>query len=98
MLTATVYIKLIAEIALLALAGQWLLGLLAGAKKEQNLFYKVLQTIGSPFVRVARLVTPKLVLDRHVPLVAFFLLVFVWLAATIYKIQTCIQIGVELCK
>ncbi len=98
MFTAAVYIKLIAEIALLALAGQWLLGLLAGAKKEQNLFYKVLQTIGSPFVRVARLVTPKLVLDRHVPLVAFFLLVFVWLAATIYKIQTCIQIGVELCK
>ncbi len=98
MFTAALYIKLIAEIALLALAGQWLLGLLAGAKKEQNLFYKVLQTIGSPFVRVARLVTPKLVLDRHVPLVAFFLLVFVWLAATIYKIQTCIQIGVELCK
>lgn len=98
MFTAAVYIKLIAEIALLALAGQWLLGLLAGAKREQNVFYKVLQTIGSPFVRLARLVTPRLVLDRHVPLVAFFLLLFVWLAATIYKVQTCIQIGVELCK
>lgn len=98
MLTASLYIKLIAEIALLALAGQWLLGLLAGAKKEQNIFYKLLQTIGSPFVRVARLLTPRLVLDRHVPLVAFLLLVCLWLAATIYKIQTCVQIGVELCK
>ena len=37
-------------------------------------------------------------LRRHVPLVAFFLLIFIWLGATIYRIQTCIQIGVELCK
>jgi hypothetical protein len=31
-------------------------------------------------------------------LVAFLLLVFVWVAVTLYRIQTCIQIGVELCK
>lgn len=82
----------------MALLGQWVLGLLAGAKKDQNLFYQILQIIGRPFVSVARLLTPKLVLDRHVPLVAFLLLLFIWLGATIYKIQTCLQIGVELCK
>ncbi len=70
----------------------------AGAKKDQNLFYQILQIIGRPFVSVARLLTPKLVLDRHVPLVAFLLLLFIWLGATIYKIQTCLQIGVELCR
>lgn len=98
MLVLANVIKLIAEIALMALLGQWLLGLLAGAKKEQNLFYQILQIIVRPFVSVARLLTPKLVLDRHLPLVAFLLLLFVWLGATIYKIQTCLQIGVELCK
>lgn len=98
MLLAANIVKLIAEIALMAMAGQWLLGLLAGARKDQNLFYQLLSMVGRPFVVTARLLTPKLVLDRHVPLVAFFLLVFVWLVATIYKIQTCIQIGVELCK
>lgn len=98
MLTLANVIKLIAEIALMALLGQWLLGLLAGARKEQNLFYQILEIIGRPFVRAARLLTPKLVLDRHVPLVAFCLLLFVWLGATIYKIQTCIRIGVELCR
>ncbi|QKO22045.1 hypothetical protein [Rhodoferax sp. BAB1] len=98
MLAVASTIKLIAEIALLALLGQWLLGLLAGAKKQQNLFYQILQIMTRPFVSAARLLTPKLVLDRHVPLVAFFLLLFIWLGATIYKIQTCIQIGVELCK
>jgi hypothetical protein len=98
MLAVASAIKLIAEIALMALLGQWVLGLLAGAKREQNLFYQILQIVGRPFVSVARLLTPKLVLDRHVPLVAFLLLLFVWLAVTIYKIQTCLQIGVELCK
>ncbi|MFZ9298040.1 MAG: hypothetical protein ACO24Y_06875 [Hylemonella sp.] len=98
MLTIANAVKLISEIALMALLGQWVLGLLAGARKEQNIFYQVLQILGRPFVSLARLLTPKMVLDRHVPLVAFLLLLFVWLAATLYRIQTCLQIGVELCK
>ncbi|MDP3701496.1 MAG: hypothetical protein Q8R72_11405 [Hylemonella sp.] len=98
MLAVASTLKLIAEIALLALLGQWLLGLLAGAKKDQNLFYQILQIMTRPFVSAARLLTPKLVLDRHVPLVAFLLLFFIWLGTTIYKIQTCVKIGVELCK
>jgi len=91
-------IKLIAEIALLALFGQWVLGLLAGAKKDTNLFYQVLQIAGKPFVVAARFITPKQIIDRHVPLVAFLLLLFVWIAATLLKIRTCLEIGVELCK
>ncbi len=91
-------IKLIAEIALLALFGQWVLGLLAGTKKSQNLFYQILQITGKPFVVATRAITPKQVIDRHVPLVAFLLLLFIWLAATLMKIRTCLEIGVELCK
>lgn len=98
MLTASLYIKLIAEIALLALLGQWVLGLLAGARRHQNFFYQALSAIGRPFVWMARQLSPRVVLDQHVPLVAFLLLAFVWLAVTLYRIQTCIQIGVELCR
>lgn len=98
MLATITIIKLIAEIALLALLGQWLLGLLAGAKRDKNLFYQMLQIMGKPFVAVARLVSPRFVLDRHLPLVAFLLVGFVWIGVTILKIQTCLQIGVALCK
>jgi len=91
-------IKLIAEIALLALFGQWVLGLLAGAKKDSNLFYQILQIVGKPFVVAARFITPRQIIDRHVPLVAFLLLLFIWLAATLMRIRTCLEIGVELCK
>ena len=98
MLTLANVVKLISEIALMALLGQWVLGLLAGARKEQNIFYQILEILGRPFVLVARKISPKMVLDRHVPLVAFCLLLFVWLAATLYRIQACLQIGVEHCK
>ncbi len=91
-------VKLIAEIALLALLGQWVVGLLAGARKQDNLFYQVLAAVGRPFVRLARWVSPRVVLDRHVPLVAFLLLSFVWLIATVTKIQTCLRIGIALCQ
>ena len=91
-------LKLIAEIALLAFAGQWLLGLLAGRRRDTNFFYRLLQTLTSPFVRGARWITPRIVLDRHLPLVAFLLLTFTWLVATVTKINLCLQSGVNLCK
>ncbi|PKO68392.1 MAG: hypothetical protein CVU22_08285 [Betaproteobacteria bacterium HGW-Betaproteobacteria-16] len=91
-------VKLIAEIALLALFGQWVLGLLAGQRKNENLFYQLLQQVGKPFVQLARLVTPKFVLERHHPLVAFLVLGFVWLGVTFAKINHCLKIGVALCQ
>ena len=87
MLTLILAIKLIAEIALMALFGQWVLGLLAGQRKSTNLFYQVLQVLTRPFVRLTRFITPSFVLERHLPLVAFLLLGFLWIAVTIAKIN-----------
>jgi hypothetical protein len=98
MLMLVEILKLLAEIALLALAGQWVLGLLAGAKREQNLFYQVFQVMTRPLVAGARYISPRVVLDRHLPLVAFLVLSFVWIVATITKIDICVRIGVHLCK
>nr|WP_301334605.1 YggT family protein [Variovorax dokdonensis] len=91
-------VKLIAEIALLALIGQWLLGLLAGRKREENFFYRLLQVLTQPFTRVVRAITPRIVLDRHVPLATLLLLAVVWLVATLAKVNICMQIGVQACR
>jgi hypothetical protein len=91
-------IKLVAEIALLAFAGQFVLGLLAGAKRDDNFFYRLFDVLTKPVVRVTRAITPRVVLDRHVPLAAFVALLSVWLIATIAKVNVCLEIGVELCK
>lgn len=91
-------VKLIAEIALMALAGQFLLGVLAGHKRESNFFYKLLQVLTGPFVKGVRLITPRVVIDRHIPLAAFVLLSMVWVISTIVKVNLCLQIGVEQCR
>lgn len=98
MLTFILALKAIFEVALLALLGQWVLGLLAGQRKQENPCYRVLQIVGHPFVSLARWVAPKAVLERHLPLVAFLLLVFFWLSVTYAKVSHCLALGIELCR
>ena len=98
MLAVATTVKLLAEIALLALLGQWLVGMLSGPARERNPFYRLLQLVGQPWVRAARWLSPAVVLERHLPLVAFLLLLLIWGAAAVTKISICLQIGVALCK
>ncbi len=91
-------VKLVAEIALLALVGQFLLGLLAGQKRDSNFFYRLLQVVTRPFVRGVRLVTPRVVIDRHIPSATFVLLALIWAASTLAKINLCLQLGVAQCR
>jgi uncharacterized protein YggT (Ycf19 family) len=98
MLLLTTSIKLLAEIALMCLLGQGLLALLAGAGRDRNPFYRVLAMVTGPVVRGTRRIVPRLVLDRHVPLVAFLLLGFLWCAATVVKISLCLEMGVQACR
>jgi uncharacterized protein YggT (Ycf19 family) len=91
-------VKLVAEIALMAFVGQWVLGLIAGRQRERNFFYQLLATLTRPFVKVARVLSPRIVIDAHVPLVAFLLLVMAWLVATATVIRICLEIGVQACR
>lgn len=91
-------IKLVLEIALLSLVGQWVLGLLTGPARERNLVYQLLQTVSKPFVKLARWCSPRIVLDRHTPLLAFLLLLLAWLAVTASKIAHCVSTGLALCR
>ena len=98
MLLLVSIVKLLCEVALLGLLGRALLGMLAGEKKESNFFYKALEAMTRPFVAAARFITPKAVIDRHVPFVAFLLLSFIWVVSVLEKVSICTQIGMELCK
>lgn len=91
-------LKLICEIALMSLFGQFVLGLLAGARRETNFCYRLIGVLTQPLVAAVRRITPAVVLDRHVPLVTFLLVAIGWLAATLLKINICLQIGVHACR
>ena len=98
MLVVATTFKLLAEIALLALAGQWVSGLLAGKGKNTNPFYRLMQLVGKPWMLAARWLSPRVVHDRHLPLVAVLLVALIWLVATVGKVSICLKIGVALCR
>ena len=91
MLNLVIILKALTEIAGLALLGQGILFVLAGAHREQNLFYKVLNTITSPIMRAVRFITPRFIPDRHIGIAAFFLVAGLWLALTMLKIQLVLE-------
>ncbi len=82
-----IILKAINEIALLALVGQGILFLFAGAKRDSNPIYFVFKTLTLPVMKFARLITPRFVLDQNIGFVALFLLLVaeaLLIAAKIY--------------
>lgn len=88
-------LRVVVEVAGYSLLGQGLLAILAGAKREENLFYRILKTIASPVVRVVRLITPRFVIDAHIPFITFFLLFWVWIVLALAKRYLCAIHGLQ---
>ena len=97
-LTVLNLLQLLLYIPLLALVGQGVLYVLAGARREGNFFYKLLQLLSRPFTFIVRKITPSKVDDRHVPIVTLFLLLLAYLVVTFEKISLCVEIGVQACQ
>ncbi len=97
MLFVVTAVKLLAEIALLSLMGRFVLGALAGAKRDQNLFYQLLGFVTQPVEKLVRAISPKAILDRHIPLATGVLLLSVWFISTLLKAQECMRVGMDKC-
>jgi uncharacterized protein YggT (Ycf19 family) len=91
-------LQLVLYIALLSLLGQALLYVLAGAKRETNVFYKLLKLMTKPFTWPMRKITPHQVADRHVPLVTFFVLALLYFIVTFEKIDHCMSTNLVGCR
>jgi len=72
-------LRALVEVALLALLGQGLLGLLAGPSRQHNAVWQLLRLIASPAVRLLRWLLPAAILDRHIPVLTFLTLLWLWL-------------------
>jgi uncharacterized protein YggT (Ycf19 family) len=81
--------RALVEVAGWFLLGQGVLYLLAGSSREQNPVYRLFRLLASPVVRLTRAVTPRVIVDRHVPIVAFFLLFWMWVALQVLKRHLC---------
>ena len=82
-----VILKALIEIAGVAMLGQGILYVVAGSKRNENAVYGLFKTLTSPVMKITRFITPRVVLDQHIGLVAFFLLVVLWVLVTAMKIK-----------
>lgn len=87
MLQSVIILKALVEVALFAFMGQGILYVLAGASRDRNVVYGILKTLTAPITKFIRLVSPRFVVDQHIGLLAFFLLVVVWAGLTLAKIN-----------
>lgn len=89
--------KALIEIAGVALLGQGIVALFAGAGRETNPVYQFFKIITRPATWLARVLTPrKLVRDSHLPLVAFIILFWLWIAAMLGVAYTCSSAGLTI--
>jgi uncharacterized protein YggT (Ycf19 family) len=85
-------LRALTEVALLTLFGQGLLAFLAGNRRATNPIYQLFQIITQPVLRIIRFITPPMIIDKHLPFVAFFLLFWLWIFLAYLKRTLC---GIE---
>lgn len=98
MLLTIVILKSLIELSLLFIVGRFLLGLLAGAKKATNIFWQLLDIAAKPALWLTRKISPKFILDEHIPLAAASWLLLAWIWVVKMKIDLCVDLGVASCQ
>lgn len=89
-------VQLVISIPLFALAGQGATALLArmmGQPPGENFAVRLFRLVASPAVKPVRWITPRFILDRHVPVATFALLAvgYIWIMLTIANL--CMDAG-----
>lgn len=78
-------LRALVEVALLSLAGQGALALLAGPARESNPVYRVFAIVTAPVLRAARCVAPAAIGARALALLAFTFLFACWILLALAK-------------
>jgi hypothetical protein len=78
------------QVALYLFVGRAAMFVLAGARRDQNFIYQLFRKGTDFLVKAVRFVTPRIVIDKHIPFVAFLLLVWIGLMLIYAKRSICL--------
>jgi hypothetical protein len=84
--------KAVVETALMLFVARSVLRLFflgSAARVEENFIYRACCAGTEPMIKLLRMFAPPVVLDRHLPLAAFCLLLTAWLGLSAAKIGLC---------
>jgi len=96
-LFAVSVIRALVEVAMLSLLGQGVVALLSGARRAGNPVYQLFQIVTRPVIRALRWLLPRQIVDRHLPVLAFFLLFWLWIMLAYAKRVLCQLNGLANC-
>ena len=85
MTSVIVVLKGLVEFAGLLLIAQGVVRAISFGRHEQNPIYLALRFLTRPVVQAVRSITPAVIIDRHVPAVALFLLFCCWVGLILLK-------------
>jgi hypothetical protein len=98
-LLLVVIAKALAELAGMFLIGRGLLYVLTGfgsAPRESNLFWQIICVVTNPLLKAARFVTPRFIADQHMSLVAFALILWIWIGIVFWLLpEMCASPGID---
>jgi uncharacterized protein YggT (Ycf19 family) len=77
-------------VAGLSLLAQGIVGIFNWRRRHDNVVYQLFSIVSRPVVSVVRLITPRVILDEHVPLVTFLLLVFGYFGVALWHREVCL--------
>jgi hypothetical protein len=72
-------LKTVVEVAGFSYLGQGLVAIFAGAGREGNFVYQIFRIVTGPVTRATRFAMPRFIPDRHIPFIAFGLLLWAWI-------------------
>ena len=98
MLLAVVIAKSLIELSLMFIIGRFLLGLLAGPNRDNNVFWQLLDVASKPALWITRKCSPRLILDQHIPLATSSWLIIAWVLVVQLKIDMCLELGIATCQ
>lgn len=87
--------RALVEVAGYALLGQGAVAILAGRSRDENVVYRLLKSVSAPAVNVVRVITPRVVINRHIPFITFFVLFWLWIGLSMAKRYICAAQGLD---
>jgi hypothetical protein len=82
-------LRALVEVAGWFLLAQGALFLLAGGTRHKNIVYQLFVIVTRPVISATRFISPKVILDKHIPFVAFFLLFWLWILLAFIRNTLC---------
>ena len=88
-------IRALVEVAGMLMLGQGVLWVFGPTARDGNFIYDLLKKGTRPITRFTRAITPRFVHDAHIGLVAFVILLWLWLGLALARRYMCAVQGLQ---